>query len=171
MKTNIWSSAAVNGMLLALITIIFTLVLVSFPTSGTAAKIFIPLVKLIATVGTLYYFMKAFGQEQESYSYGQAFTYGFVVSFCSSIVIACYYFLHYTLIFPNAMDKELEAAQPYLAQFNVDPAAFDLIVGKFPVIISVSSIIGFTLYGLIFSAILASFAKKAEQPFANETEM
>jgi hypothetical protein len=101
MKTNLWSSAAINGFLLALITIIFTLVQTAFPISGMAAMILLWVVKLAATIGALFYFMKTIGQEEEPFTYGNAFSYGFVVSCCSNIVIACYLLLHYTIIFPN----------------------------------------------------------------------
>lgn len=169
MKTNLWSSAAVNGFLLSLITIFFTLVQTAFPTNGMAVGILIWIVKLVATVGVLYYFMKSFGQEQDSYPYGQAFTYGFVVSFCSNIVITCYLWLHYTLIFPEAIEKQLEVMQPMLEQYGTDLSTAGMILNNMPVVISVSIIILYTIYALIFAAILASFVKKAEEPFADET--
>jgi len=112
--------------------------------------------------------MKGFGQEQESYPYGAAFTYGFIVSLCSNILIACYMLLHYTFIFPDAAEKSIEAAQQMMSQYNTDPAAVDTVMKNLPVIISLLPFLMYTIWGLIVSAILASFAKKAEPPFANE---
>ena len=171
MKTNLWSSSAVNGFLLALITVIFTLVQAAFPMNGTAAAVVVFIVKLSATVGLLYYFMKSFGQSlEESYTYGQAFTYGFVVSVCSNIVIACYLWIHYTLIFPDLIEKSMKTVEQIYTQYNVDPSTIDKVVKYFPVISSVGPLILYTLLSLIIVAILANFAKKPESPFLAETE-
>ena len=171
MKTNLWSSAAVNGFLLALITIIFTLFQTAFPMGSVAASILIWVVKLGATTGTLYYFVKTIGQEQEYFPYKQAFTYGFVLSFCSNIVIACYLWLHYTFIFPNAIEKQLEVMQPMLAQYNTDQSAIDAVLNNLPVVMTFSTLLLYSLFALIVSAIIASFVKKAEDPFAGEPEL
>ena len=169
MKSNLWSSAASNGFLLALITIIVTLFTAAFP-MGTAASLLIQFTKLTVTIGVLYYFMKKFGGEQDSYTFGNAFTYGFVVSLCSNIVIACYSWLHYTMIFPDSMEKTLEIMQQVAAQYNLEQHSTDLLVKNFPIIMSVGPLIIYTFFGLIFAAILANFAKKADPPFINETE-
>jgi len=171
MKTNLWSSAATNGFLLALVTIIFTLLQTAFPMEGMGAMILIWFVKLVATIGALYYFMKSFGESEESYPYGAAFTYGFVVSFCSSIIIAAYSWLHYTVIFPDALEKTLTIMEQALAsRANTDQRVIDLVTKNLPVIMSVVPLILYTIYGLIFSAIIASFVKKEEPPFAQEME-
>ena len=171
MKTNLWSSAAINGFLLALITIIFTLVQTAFPISGMAAMILLWVVKLAATIGALFYFMKTIGQEEEPFTYGNAFSYGFVVSCCSNIVIACYLLLHYTIIFPNTIEKSMEAMQPMLEQYGTDISSIEKILNNLPVFLSISMIILYTIYGVIFSSILASFTKKAEEPFAHEPDL
>lgn len=169
MKTNLWSSAAVNGFILALITIVFTLVQTAFPMKGMAAGLLIMIVKLTATVGTLYYFMKAMGQEEESYPYSDAFKYGFAVSICSNIVISCYLWTHYTMIFPDAINDMLEVMGPALAQKNADSSTLDTIFNNFPVILSITLIVLYSIYGVIFSAVLASFVKKPENIFADKT--
>ena len=169
MKTNLWSSAAANGLLLSLITVILLLVQTAFP-MGTAVAILFWIVKLVATVGLLFYFMKDFGKPQESYRYGTAFSYGFAVSFCSNIVIACYLFIHSTVIFPDSLEKSLEAMQQVFSQYNLDSSITDMVMNNLPVISSLSTLLIYTIEGVIFSAILANFAKKAEQPFANEIE-
>jgi len=169
MKSNLWSSAAVNGFLLSLVTIIITLFLTAFPL-GTVAGLLVGIGKLVATVGLLYYFMKGFGEEQERYTYNTAFTYGFLVSFCSNIVISCYLWLHYTIIFPDSIEKTIQATQQIVSQYNLDQTAMDMIMKNFPVLMSIGPLIVYSILGLIFSAILASFAKKAELPFEGEIE-
>ena len=168
MKTNLWSSAAANGLFLALVTIIAALVQTAFPMEGMGIATLFWAGKLATTVGLLYYFMKGFGEEQKSYLYGTAFTYGFVVSFCSNIVISCYLWLHYTFIFPDAMEKSLEATERIFVQYNMDQTAMDLLVKYMPLIITIVPLVLYTIYALIFAAILAAFVKKAEPPFANE---
>ena len=169
MKSNLWSSAATNGFLLALVTVIVTLFSTAFP-MNVGINLLITIVKLVVTIGLLYYFMKSFGQEVDTYPYGTAFTYGFAVSFCSNIVIACYFWVHYTLLFPDAIEKALKGMQQALAQYPIDQASLDFVMNNLPVIMSVAPLILYTLFGLIFAAILANFAKKAELPFTDETE-
>ena len=114
--------------------------------------------------------MKGFGEEQERYTYNTAFTYGFLVSFCSNIVISCYLWLHYTIIFPDSIEKTIQATQQIVSQYNLDERSMDMIIKNFPVLMSIGPLIVYTILGLIFSAILASFAKKAELPFGGEIE-
>ena len=170
MKTNLWSSAAINGFFLALITIIVTLILTAFPMEGMGVATIISIAKIVATIGLLYYFMRGFGQELESYPYNVAFTYGFVLSFCSNIVIACYFWIHYTFIFPEAMEKTLQTMDRIFTQYNMDQSAIDIVVKNLPLILTLSPLVVYTIYGLIFAAILAAFVKKVEPPFANEAE-
>ena len=171
MKSNLWSSAATNGFLLALVTIIFTLFQAAFPMEGIAVNALLSLVKLVATIGLLFYFMRAFGQTQEdSYTYSQAFSYGFLVSFCSNIVIACYFWIHHTMIFPDLLEKSLSNMEKLYAQYNVDQAAIDIVIKYWPVISSVGPFILYSLLALIFAAILALFAKKPDIPFPNEAQ-
>ena len=173
MKTNLWSSAAANGLLLSLITIIFTLFSTAFPTQNYAIIFLIWIVKLTATVGTLYFFMKGFGKPLDSYPYKTAFGYGFATSLCSNIVIACYLLLHYLIIFPDSMEKVTESMDKMMQaypQYSENQATFDFISKNMPIISAVSSFFIYTIVGLIIAAILANFAKKAEQPFANEIE-
>ena len=170
MKANFWSSAAVNGFLLALITVVYTLFLSAFPLEGKLAAFALGLVKLIATVGVLYYFMKEFGKEHETYSFGDAFSYGLVVSICSNILIACYLVAQYTFIFPDSVDKITESMQKAYKQFNVDQSSVDMILKNLRLVLSLGPLVMYTFLGAIFSAIIASFVKKAEPVFDDETQ-
>jgi len=170
MKANFWSSAAANGLMLSLITVIYTLFMAAFPMESRVVGFLIGLVKFIATVGLLYYFVKGFGQEQESYSYGNAFGYGFAVSLFSNVVIACYLLVHYLYLFPDAIEKSLQVVQQTMTQYPVDQATLDIINKNLPVIVSISPFLVYTILALIISAILAGFAKKAEPIFADETQ-
>ena len=170
MKANFWSSAAANGLMLSLITVVYTLFMAAFPMESRVAGFLVGLVKLIATIGVLYYFMKGFGQEQESYTYGNAFGYGFAVSFFSNIVIACYLLVHYVYLFPDAIENSLKAVQQAMTQYTVDQATLDLINKNLPLIVSISPFLVYTLLALIIAAILAGFAKKAEPIFTEDTQ-
>jgi len=162
MKNDFWNSAAVNGLFVALVSIVFILIRGLFPMFPSLAKFsfVFTIIKLIGTIGILFYFMKQYSQEQESFSYGDGFRYGFVVSLCSAIVLAAYACLHYVLLFPDSLDAELEAIKPLIEQFGAQSSFdFDLFITyKLPIKIF-GEFFNPLVWGLIIPAILANFTK------------
>ena len=107
METNKLSSAAFNGLLLALVTILSTLITTVIE-PGVAISIILWIVKLVATVWLLYYFIREFSKPKEYFRYGDGLSYGVLVSFFSAIICACYFFLHLALLFPETMNAQME---------------------------------------------------------------
>jgi ribosomal protein L33 len=117
--------------------------------------------RLAGTVGLLFYVMKDFGKEQDTYLYANAFKFGLAVSFCSSIIAAAYYYLHVMFLFPesssqmaNAMLMGLEQAGVTEADFNIDK-----LIDRLPVILTLSQFVYFNILGLLWSSLLANGAK------------
>lgn len=107
METNKLSSAAFNGLLLALVTILSTLITTVIE-PGVAISIILWIVKLVATVWLLYYFIREFSKPKEYFRYGDGVSYGVLVSFFSAIICACYFFLHFALLFPDSITSQME---------------------------------------------------------------
>jgi len=161
MQTNKWSIAALDGLLLALITIIATLIQTIFE-PGSAITWLLWLVKLVSTVGLLYYFVKDYSKNQELFTYKDGFRFGFMVSVLSSLICGCYMFLHYTLIFPDSLAKVMESVSTAMQSSGGDTTAFEKIQKYVPHFISVFSLIYYSIFGLIASAIIANSTKKGD---------
>ncbi|MCK9304600.1 MAG: DUF4199 domain-containing protein [Bacteroidales bacterium] len=162
MQKNTWSLAAVNGLMLALVTIIITLVQTILE-PGSAIKILLWALKLGLSLWLLYYFIKDHSKEQELYTYRDGFIYGFKICLLSSVVCAAYIFLHYTLIFPDAAAESLEQAAAMLQSGNPEALeTIERIGGKLPQISTIVTLIYNTLFGLVASAVIANYTKKGD---------
>ena len=162
MKTDFWNSAAINGLLLALVSIIVMLLQTVLPGYGWV----LTLLKLAATIGALLYFMKQYSREQEYFTYGNGFSYGFATSFCSAIAMAVYVFVHHTYLFPETMQLQTEAAMQIAQNYgNTGGVDLEKFVGKTPVYMPFYSLFYALIWGLIIPSILANFTKKEQPPF------
>ncbi len=162
MQTNTWSLAAVNGLILAMVTIVITLIQTVLE-PGTAIKILLWAAKLGLSLWLLFYFIKDYTKEQENFTYRQGLNYGFKICLMSSIVCAVYIFLHFTLFFPDAVAASLEQAAAVLESSNPQALeSLDKISGKLPQISTVATLVYNTLFGFLAAAIIANFTKKGD---------
>lgn len=166
---NKWQSAALNGLLLSLVTIIHSLISTIFE-PGTFLSMVLWAIKFGACIYLLYWFMKQYSANFDTISYGQSFQYGFIVSVFSSIVCSCYIFLSLTLLFPDQLDQSLAAMQSIIESGSYNDEQIDAInevSGKLPQITLFWSLFYYSVFGAIVSAIIANFTKKTN-PFAQE---
>jgi len=102
-------------------------------------------------------------KEQEHFTYGQGFNYGFKICLLSSIVCAIYIFLHFTLFFPDSVAASLEQAAAILESSNPQALeTLDKIGGKLPQITTIVTLAYNTLFGTLATAIIANFTKKGD---------
>lgn len=163
---NQWSLAALDGLLLSLVTIIFSLITSVFVPKGIVS-ILLWALKFGGCLYLLFYFMKKYSGNFDHVSYKQSFFFGFLVCLFSSVICACFMFLSITVLFPETVDQITEQVQGVLATQNYDAEQESqamAMLNNLPQIMLFGSLIYYTLYGLIVSAILANFTKK-ENPF------
>ena len=167
MQSSQWRTAAINALLLSIITIVVSLIQVVFK-PGTVLSILLWIIKFIGCLALLYYFMKEFGKELESFSYKDGFNYGFKICLLSSIVLAAFNILQYAILFPESLQDAVE--QVAMAMQSANPAGAEAIEryqAKLPQIITVTSFFYYTVFGLIASAIIANYTKKETFPTDN----
>ena len=164
---SFWNSAAINGLLFSLITIIASLLQSAFKIEGIMA-ILLWCVKFGGCVYLLYYYMKQYSNTAEVVSYGEAFKYGFALCVFSSIVCTCYMFISITWIFPETIDIAMEQIQTVIAtggySSEQEEAIFN-VADRLPQLTIISSLIYYILIGAVMSSIIANFTKKTD-PFA-----
>ena len=167
------NKAAVDGLLLAAITIILSLL-----TSVSGSKlisVLIWIVKLVATMWALYYFMKKNTQLNTAQGITtttkDSFKYGLVVSLFSVILIAVYTFI--SLQFTD-IEAAVEQAEQQMGALASSGAGAEYMGWYLNHIESVSVIVILVMYGIwsiIASGIFAGSTKSPENPFANTDEI
>jgi len=166
-ETGKLSSASLDGLLLALVTIVCS-VISSLGVSGGFVGVLIWIIKLVATIWVLLYFMKKYSLKHASIfgetTYNQVFSYGFLVSLLSAVVIACFMFLSVTVLFPNSVSDAMQMVQEKFDQQGSmgeeQENAISAVLNNLPTILTFGMLIWCTIFGLIVSAIIASSVKQ-----------
>lgn len=161
-QKNKWSSAATNGLILSLVTIIYSLLGPVLGLKGFIMIIFW-IIKTAGCIYLLYYFMKQYSSGFETLSYGESFNYGFILCGFSSIVCACFAFLSMTLLFPEQMAAGMEQVQQAFASRGLDSSQEEMMgkwMDRMPQLILFFTLIYYTLFGAAVSAIIANYTKK-----------
>jgi hypothetical protein len=160
MQTKSWSTAAVNALMLSIVTIVVNLIQAVFE-PGTLLSILIWIVKFAGCLALLYYFIKEFSKGFESFSYKDGFNFGFKLCLLSSIICAGFIFLQYAVLFPDALQNSIEQVSSAMESSN--PSAVEMIE-KFmnPQFMFVYTFIYYTVFGMIASAIIANYTKKGD---------
>ena len=161
-----WNSAALEGLKLAAISIIFMLVATLIPQNltGSILAILLTILKLAATITFLWFAMKKYSTRNAAAegftTYGKVFSYGFITSMFSGIVLAVFTFLNMKFISPESTEAAKEA---YLTQLNAVPgiqqSVVDMFANNLETVTSFGMLFSALFYGLIWSLILASSTK------------
>lgn len=166
-ETGRLSSASLDGLMLALVTIVCS-VISSLGVSGGFLGVLIWIIKLVATIWVLLYFMKKYSLKHASIygetTYNQAFGYGFLVSLLSAVVIACFMYLSVTVLFPNSVSDAMQMVQDKIEQQGSmgeeQENAIGAVMNNLPAILTFGMLIWCTICGLIASSIIASSVKQ-----------
>ncbi len=162
MQSNKWSTAALYGLLLALVTVIHSLITVVFE-PPLAINIILWAVKFGGSLWVLYYFMKEYAKPFENFTHKEGFRFGFLVTVFSSIICASFAFIQITVIFPDLMATQMETVMNAMQSSNPESLeAFEKIQGILPQLIFVFSLVYYIIFGAIASAIIANYTKKGD---------
>ncbi|HCT94131.1 MAG TPA: hypothetical protein DF637_07550 [Rikenellaceae bacterium] len=169
MQSNKWSTAAMYGLLLALITVLHSLITSVFE-PPLVINIILWAAKFAGSLWVLYYFMKEYSKPFEVFTYKDGFRFGFMICLFSSVICASFTFLQITLIFPDLMANQMETVMNAMQSSNSDSMeAFEKIQGILPQLILVFSLVYYIIFGAIASSIIANYTKKGDI-FANTAD-
>jgi hypothetical protein len=166
-KNNFWSSAALNGIYLSLVTIIYLLVTSVF-NLNTLVNVLLQIIKIGLIVYLLYYFIKDYSNNFETFSYGEGFKYGFAVCLFSSLICACYGYLSAAVLFKEKTIAQFEMTMNSLGN-SITPDVENMLsfaMENIGVLTLFSSLAYYIFMGIVFPAIIANFTKK-ENIFIN----
>ncbi|EKD32055.1 MAG: hypothetical protein ACD_77C00183G0005 [uncultured bacterium] len=162
MQTNKWSVAATYAIILALVTIAYSVISTVF-TLPTAITVVLWIIKFTLSIWLVYYFIKEYSKTFETFTYKQGFNFGFILCFLSAIVCAAYMFMHYAFLFPDAVNAQMELMASNMQSSNPEASeTISKIMPHLPKIIFLFSVIYYTLFGVLVSSIIANYTKKGD---------
>ncbi len=167
-QNNKWSCAAMDGLYLSIVTIIYSLAVSVLQPEGFIIKSILWIAKFGGCIYLLWMFMKKWSEKFDTISYGKSFNYGFLVCLFSSIICACFGYIQVEWLFPEQIDEAFSIAQETMAsQGTLDStseSAINMVMGNFGRITLFFSLFYYIVFGAIASAIIAVYTKK-ENPF------
>ena len=169
-----WSLAAKYGLILSVVTIVIEITkALLMNTSLMVISSLLSIVKLVLVIYLLHRFMQQFTdlQPNRPVSYSKSFSFGFLVSFFSSIICVAFLVLEYTVLFPHLIDAPLEQYITIMKQYGTTiPLDYNQIKGILPSLIMIGQTFSCLIWGLILSSIIANWTKK-DMPFFDENNM
>ena len=171
-QSNKWSSAAMDGLYLSLVTIIYSLIVAVMMPESFLIKTLLWTLKFGGCLYLLWYFMKRWSSQFDTITYSQSYNYGFIICLLSSVMCACYSYIQVDWLFPEQTEQAITLAKETMAQQGTLDSntenIMDKFFGNFGRISMFVSLFYYIIFGSIAAAITANFTKKTN-PFG-ETE-
>ena len=162
MQTNKWSVAATYGIILAIVSILYSVTTTVFKLPSVVT-IILWIIKFSLSIWLVYYFIKEYSKQFESFNYKQGFHFGLIICFLSSIICAAYMFMHFAFLFPDTVNAQMELVAQNMESSNPQGAeAFAKVMPHLPKIVFGFSLVYYTLFGMLVSAIVANYTKKGD---------
>ena len=167
-SANVWKANLVNGLILGLLGVVFSLVLwfLDLTFNKNMGYIFM----IVETV-ILFFLVKSYRDNylHGAISFGQALGAGVVIFLYTSIITAIFSALLYTVIDPELMNKGLAATEEIYRERGMPQEQIDMglkIAGKMmkPAISIPIGLIISMFFGFIMSLIVAAFVRKEGNP-------
>jgi hypothetical protein len=171
-KPNQWQYAAKFGLLLGLALIVFSLILYVLDIDSQGKIGYVNYLILIAglAIGIINFRDKVNGGY---ISYGKSVGYGVQLALFSGIILSFYLFIFFSFIDPEYIGKMLIKIEDAYYDASMDEDQIEtamVMMKKFytPTSLSIFSVLGNVLMGLIFSLILSIFLKKESSSFEDD---
>ncbi|HOU95737.1 MAG TPA: DUF4199 domain-containing protein [Bacteroidales bacterium] len=172
--TSVWKANLTNGLILGLISVVYTLVMYFLDLSFNRVQGY---VFLLIEIVLLYFMLKSY---RDNYlygyiKYGQSVGAGVVIFVYYSIIAAIFAYILYKFIDPGLKDKQLAMVEEMLVKRGTPQQAIDASLAMqkkllVPEIIALSSIFSNILYGTIMSLLVSAFIKKEGNPLIDIPE-
>jgi len=173
-NVNPWKANLTNGLILALIGIVYSLVMYFFDLSFNKLQGWM---FMLIQIIVLYFLLKSYRDNYKHgyLSYNQALGAGLIIFLYYSIVMAIFTYLLFTVIDPDLLDKQLAFAEEEMLKRGLPEASVEAgmkLQAKMmkPAIMAPLSIFGTMFQGLIMSLIVAIFVRKEGNPLIESTE-
>ena len=115
-QSNKWSSAAMDGLYLSLVTIIYSLIVAVMMPESFLIKTLLWVLKFGGCLYLLWYFMKRWSSQFDTITYSQSYNYGFIICLFSSILCACYSYVQIEWLFPEHTAEAINLTKETMIQ-------------------------------------------------------
>jgi hypothetical protein len=167
-KVNVWKANLTNGLILGLAGIVYSLVMyfLDLSLNKTQGYIFI-----LVEIALLFFLLKSYRDNFKHgfITYGESVGAGVVISLYYAILMAIFIYVLYSVIDPGLIKKQLAMAEEIMQKKGIPEAAMEQGM-KFqekimtPVVMSLISILGNMVWGVVLSLIVSIFIKKEGNP-------
>ena len=168
-KANPWKANLTNGLILALIGVVYTLVMYFLDLSLNKVQGYI---FMLIQVAMLYFLLKSYRDNfmHGQITYGQSVGAGVIICLYYGILISIFTYILYTVIDPGLVAKQLALAEEGMrAKGNLTEAQIEAgmkFTGKImkPGVMAISGIFLGMIWGTVLSLIVSIFIKKEGNP-------
>ena len=167
-RSSKWSSAAMDGLYLSLVTIIYSLIIASLQPQSFIITSLLWIAKFGGCLYLLWLFMKKWSDGFDTITYSESYNYGFLVCLFSSILCACYSFVQIEWLFPDQTVEAINLTKETMMQQGTLNSSTENMIDKlssnFGRISMFVSLFYYIIFGAIAAAITANFTIKTN-PF------
>jgi hypothetical protein len=167
-KVNVWKANLTNGLIFALVGIVFSLVLffLDLSLNKTVGYINIPIQLVL-----LYFLLKSYRDNfmHGQISYGQSVGAGVVIFVYYAIIMAIFTYILWTVIDPGLAKKSMALSEEMMEKKGMPQTAID--AGKAftakimkPAVMAIITIFSSMFFGVIYTLLVSIFIKKESNP-------
>lgn len=174
-SNSLVKSAMTSGLILGLALIVFSVVL--YILGIYKPPTWVGILNYVLIIGGIFYGQKKFRDDELGgyISYGKALGTGVLVALFASIIYGVYFYLLTAVIDPGYIDQIYAATEEALLEKGNSEDQVEQMLDAAkqymtPIMLLVSSVIGFVFWGTIFALITSIFVKKNEPMFLGTTE-
>jgi hypothetical protein len=170
-KVNVWKTNLMNGLILGLVGIVYSLLVYFLNLSFNKAQSY---VFMIVQIAVLFFLVKSYRDNYKNgmITYGEALGAGIIICLYYAIIMAIFTYLLYTVIDKGLLDKQLAFTEEMMQKKGLPQSAIDAGMSMqkkimTPAFMAPISIFGNMFWGLIISLVVAAFARKEGNPLAD----
>lgn len=174
-KVNPWKANLINGLILALVGITYSLIMYFMDLTVNKTQGYI---LIVIQIGLLFYLLKAYRDNvmHGQITYGQSVGAGVIIYLYYAIATSIFTYILYTVIDPGLVAKQLAVAEEAMrAKGNATEAQIEMgmqFTAKImkPGVLAITGIFGGLFFGTIISLLVSIFIKKEGNPLIDTPE-
>lgn len=175
-KSNpMYKSAMTTGLILGIALVVFSLII--YMVGVFKPPFWVSIIQYLIIIGGIVYGTIKFRDEDlgGEISYSQALGFGVLICVFAAVISGIYTILLMTVIDPEYITKLMSVMEEELVSKGMPEEQIEASMKIFskmqsPIIMAVSTVVGFAFMGTIFSLVTSAFLKKEKSIFENPTE-
>lgn len=167
-QTSAWKANLSNGLIMACIGIVYTIVMYFLNLTFDKAQGYI---FYFIQIAVLFCMLKNYRDKYKGgyISFGESVGAGAIIYLVYAVIMSLFMYVLYKYIDPSLIDQTLANAQDMLSESGIAQEQIDMAIEMqqsmvTPGFIAISSIFSYFLYGLVFSMVVSIFVKKSKNP-------